>query len=96
VIVQPNYNGYLANGCISVTPDASYGRRPVEAESEMLDESRLDVDRIRGHFDFVARGRIVTNNAASTQAPRELMALYSSWFRNTRMSTAASPRHRRP
>ncbi|HEX5090832.1 MAG TPA: aminotransferase class V-fold PLP-dependent enzyme [Nocardioides sp.] len=35
----------------------------------------FDVDRLRSHFDFPARGRIVTNNAASTQPPRELAAL---------------------
>jgi cysteine desulfurase/selenocysteine lyase len=35
----------------------------------------LDVDRVRSHFDFPDCGRIVTNNAASTQPPRELTAL---------------------
>ena len=41
----------------------------------MATDRSLDVERVRGHFDFVARGRIVTNNAASTQPPRELMRL---------------------
>jgi cysteine desulfurase/selenocysteine lyase len=36
----------------------------------------LDVDRVRRHFDFPSAGRIVTNNAASTQPPRELLGLY--------------------
>jgi cysteine desulfurase/selenocysteine lyase len=36
----------------------------------------LDVHRIRSHFDFVRTGRVVTNNAASTQPPRELLDLY--------------------
>ena len=36
----------------------------------------LDVDAIRSHFFFPERGRIVTNNAASTQPPRELVQLY--------------------
>ncbi|HEX2369284.1 MAG TPA: aminotransferase class V-fold PLP-dependent enzyme [Acidimicrobiia bacterium] len=36
---------------------------------------RFEVERIRGHFDFVGRGRIVTNNAATTQSPRELVEL---------------------
>jgi cysteine desulfurase/selenocysteine lyase len=36
----------------------------------------LDVDAIRAHFAFPGAGRIVTNNAASTQPPRELLALY--------------------
>jgi cysteine desulfurase / selenocysteine lyase len=38
----------------------------------------LDVNAIRAHFTFPERGRIVTNNAASTQPPRELVALYRS------------------
>ena len=45
----------------------------------------LDVHRIRQHFDFPAVGRVVTNNAASTQPPRELLELYRSlapWYEN--------------
>ena len=38
----------------------------------------LDVPAIRGHFTFPQAGRIVTNNAASTQPPRELVDLYLS------------------
>ncbi len=38
----------------------------------------LDVEAIRKHFVFPRAGRIVTNNAASTQPPRELLALYRS------------------
>ena len=38
----------------------------------------LDVQAIRRHFAFPGLGRIVTNNAASTQPPRELVALYQS------------------
>jgi cysteine desulfurase/selenocysteine lyase len=38
----------------------------------------LDVQAIREHFAFPRRGRIVTNNAASTQPPGELLALYQS------------------
>ena len=38
----------------------------------------LDVRDIRKHFAFPKAGRIVTNNAASTQPPRELAALYQS------------------
>jgi cysteine desulfurase/selenocysteine lyase len=38
----------------------------------------VDVRAIRRHFTFPELGRIVTNNAASTQPPRELVALYSS------------------
>jgi cysteine desulfurase / selenocysteine lyase len=35
----------------------------------------LDVGRVRSHFDFPDLRRVVTNNAASTQPPRELAAL---------------------
>jgi cysteine desulfurase/selenocysteine lyase len=35
----------------------------------------LDVPAIRRHFSFPARGRVVTNNAASTQPPLELLQL---------------------
>jgi cysteine desulfurase/selenocysteine lyase len=38
----------------------------------------LDVRAVRGHFVFPGRGRVVTNNAASTQPPGELLALYAS------------------
>lgn len=38
----------------------------------------VDVHAVREHFTFPRRGRIVTNNAASTQPPRELTALYRS------------------
>ena len=35
----------------------------------------LDVERVRAHFDFPDLDRFVTNNAASTQPPRELAEL---------------------
>ncbi|MGZ4649102.1 MAG: aminotransferase class V-fold PLP-dependent enzyme [Kineosporiaceae bacterium] len=38
----------------------------------------LDVAAIRAHFDFARGGRVVTNNAATTQPPRELLDLYGS------------------
>jgi cysteine desulfurase/selenocysteine lyase len=38
----------------------------------------VDVRAIRRHFAFPEHGRIVTNNAASTQPPRELLRLYQS------------------
>ena len=38
----------------------------------------LDVRAIREHFVFPQLGRVVTNNAASTQPPRELLELYVS------------------
>ena len=38
----------------------------------------VDVHAIREHFAFPRLGRIVTNNAASTQPPDELLALYQT------------------
>ena len=56
----------------------------------------LDVERIRQHFDFPATGRVVTNNAATTQPPRELLGLYRSlapWYENVhRGQSTASQR----
>lgn len=56
----------------------------------------LDVDRIRRHFAFPATGRVVTNNAASTQPPRELLELLRTlapWYENVhRGQSTASQR----
>ncbi len=38
----------------------------------------IDVRAVRRHFLFPGRGRIALNNAASTQPPRELLALYQA------------------
>jgi cysteine desulfurase / selenocysteine lyase len=35
-----------------------------------------NIDAVRRHFDFPKTGRTVTNNAASTQPPRELLKLF--------------------
>lgn len=43
--------------------------RPLNADS-------FDVEAVRSHFDFPRTGHIVTNNAASTQPPRELLQLH--------------------
>ena len=37
----------------------------------------LDIQAVRRHFRFPAAGRVVTNNAASTQPPDDLLALYA-------------------
>jgi len=42
----------------------------------------LDVESIREHFLFPETGRIVTNNAASTQPPKELLNLYTDLAKN--------------
>jgi len=38
----------------------------------------IDVRAVRRHFLFPGRARVALNNAASTQPPRELLALYAS------------------
>jgi cysteine desulfurase/selenocysteine lyase len=56
----------------------------------------FDVDRLRSHFDFPGTGRVVTNNAATTQTPRELVDLYrrlAPWYESIhRGQSAASQR----
>ena len=55
--------------------------------------TRVDVRRVRAHFDFPDIGRVVTNNAASTQPPRELLDLLPrAGARATRTCIAASRR----
>src|SRR3954466_3714616 len=51
-------------------------QRAAEADSRPL-----DVRRVRGHFEFPRTGRVVTNNAATTQPPRELLDLYQDLIR---------------
>ena len=46
--------------------------------SAVSPEPELDIARIREQFDFARTGRVVTNNAASTQPPRQLLDLYRS------------------
>jgi cysteine desulfurase/selenocysteine lyase len=46
--------------------------------AEQPDDVPLDIRAVRARFAFPRSGRIVTNNAASTQAPRELLELYRS------------------
>ena len=53
----------------------------------------FDVDRMRSHFDFPATGRVVTNNAATTQTPRELVDLYrrlSPWYESVHRGQSAA------
>src|SRR5215475_10773954 len=45
-------------------------------ERRSRDSCSLDLEAIRKHFLFPARDRVVTNNAASTQPPRELVDLF--------------------
>src|SRR3954467_11232195 len=58
------------------------------------DDTGLDVRRGRGHFDFTRTGRVVTNNAATTQPPRELVDLYRRLlpgYENVHRGQSAAP-----
>ena len=71
-----------ASGGAHADPTGSPSMPPVDG---------LDVEAMRTHFDFPATGRVVTNNAATTQTPRELIDLYRSLLPGTKVSTAGSP-----
>jgi cysteine desulfurase/selenocysteine lyase len=50
---------------------------------------------MRSHFDFPATGRVVTNNAATTQTPRELVDLYrrlTPWYENVHRGQSTASR----
>ncbi|HVN11557.1 MAG TPA: aminotransferase class V-fold PLP-dependent enzyme [Kineosporiaceae bacterium] len=51
-------------------------RRVMTSDSGRAPAGSLDVVAIREHFDFTRTGRVVTNNAATTQPPRELLDLH--------------------
>ncbi len=62
-----------------MTPVIPFLRAPADGRGTMaVSTGSLEVQAIRSHFTFPELGRIVTNNAASTQPPRELVALYQS------------------
>jgi cysteine desulfurase/selenocysteine lyase len=44
--------------------------------AELVHDNTWDVQAIRRHFVFPQAGRVITNNAASTQPPRELLTLH--------------------
>ena len=70
---------------------AGLRRPPGPAGGPVMTTSPLDSAAIRRHFSFPRLGRIATNNAASTQPPRELLDLCQSLAPGTRTCTAASP-----
>jgi cysteine desulfurase/selenocysteine lyase len=49
-----------------------------DAGTAAMGAGQVDVRAIRRHFVFPEAGRVVTNNAASTQPPAELLELYRS------------------
>ncbi len=60
----------------TITSLAASQERTGAAPSAVKHQQMLDVRAVRKHFVFPATGRVVTNNAASTQPPRELLDLY--------------------
>ncbi len=48
----------------------------VEVDVDVIAPVPIDVEAVRGHFAFSNLRRTVTNNAASTQPPRELLDLF--------------------
>jgi cysteine desulfurase/selenocysteine lyase len=55
----------------------------------------LDIRAVRRHFRFPGTGRVVTNNAASTQPPDDLLALYaalSAGYQNVHRGQSAASR----
>ena len=48
------------------------------ARVSAMNPGPVDIQAIRRHCAFPGHGRIVMKNAASTQPPRELVALYQS------------------
>ena len=49
---------------------------------QMIAASPIQVELVRRHFLFSGSGRVVTNNAASTQPPRELVDLFRTLSRD--------------
>ena len=70
-------------------------RRPWRAPKQQRPVQGYDVERVRGHFDFPGTGRVVTNNAATSQTPRELIDLYrtlSPWYESIHRGQSAASR----
>ena len=64
--------------------------------TEQTHQPALDVEAIRKHFPAIGQGRIVTNNAASTQPPVELADLYRSLspdYENVHRGQSTASRH---
>jgi cysteine desulfurase / selenocysteine lyase len=67
------------DGITLTADDHGAGRAAVERPPLPVDPAgSVDVQAIRRHFVFPGVGRVVTNNAASTQPPGELLELYRS------------------
>src|SRR5512138_2882350 len=66
-----------------------------QSQTATWERHAMDVNRIRSHFDFPRTGRVVTNNAATTQPPRELVDLHRSllpWYDNVHRGQSTASR----
>ena len=85
----------ITGGLFPRRQERRHRRRPSPTAPSRA-EGGLDVEAMRAHFDFPATGRVVTNNAATTQTPRELVDLYRSlspWYESVhRGQSTASQR----
>jgi cysteine desulfurase / selenocysteine lyase len=71
----------MANGWRARTAPVSEAEAGRQQAGGRAGGPQAGVQAVRRHFMFPELGRIVTNNAASTQPPRELLALYASLAR---------------
>jgi hypothetical protein len=85
-----------AGAAVVPVRDATHGAPTGTATAGFLASGYIDVQAVRRHFAFPKADRIVTNNAASTQPPLELLELYRSlgpWY-ETCIGANPAPRSR--
>ena len=86
-----SHYGYVSEQLLSRRLWPARRREPAPGSAP----GRLDVERVRSHFDFPRTGRVVTNNAATSQVPRELIELYgriSPWYESVHRGQSAASR----
>jgi cysteine desulfurase/selenocysteine lyase len=72
-----SHYGYVSEQLLSGPLFPPRRRRPRPSPATPTEPPpRLDVARLRTHFDFPGTGRVVTNNAATSQTPRELLDVF--------------------
>src|SRR6478672_10225647 len=75
----PGVPGCMAIGHWGRGPDhRAVSQSPANCSDHDMILSTAELAHIREQFDFARSGRVVTNNAASTQPPRQLLDLYRS------------------
>jgi cysteine desulfurase / selenocysteine lyase len=88
-----SHYGYVSEQLLSGRLWPARRRRPGPAQAPA--PPGLDVERMRSHFDFPRTGRVVTNNAATSQTPRELIELYrelAPWYESVHRGESAASR----